>query len=255
MDSNPTRHPVGRRASLRRTGRREGFCRPPCRARLRASGSIQPPATPGLPEAGSISLLQTSRRPRLERHARPHLRRGARPACHAARHAREREGRHRRERRLRRAREPSARRSRHTPGLQHACEPARLTISADDDLGRERLCRYGPRPPFSLSRLRVLRDGRVSYRAKKSSRRVSRCRMMTPVECIARLCALVPPPRYPLTRFHGVLAPRVKLRPRVVPKLPKSAGRVCASAPSRPPDQREAQGQTAERPPPPLPSP
>ena len=31
---------------------------------------------------------------------------------------------------------------------------------------------------------------------------------MTPVECLARLCALIPPPRYPLTRFHGVLAPR-----------------------------------------------
>jgi hypothetical protein len=41
---------------------------------------------------------------------------------------------------------------------------ASLTLAADDDLGRERLCRYGPRPPFSLSRLRVLRDGRISYR-------------------------------------------------------------------------------------------
>ena len=40
---------------------------------------------------------------------------------------------------------------------------ASLTIAADDDLGRERLCRYGLRPPFSLSRFRVLRDGRISY--------------------------------------------------------------------------------------------
>jgi len=31
----------------------------------------------------------------------------------------------------------------------------------------------------------------------------------------------VPPPRHPLTRFHGVLAPRAKLRPRVVPKTPR----------------------------------
>jgi hypothetical protein len=46
---------------------------------------------------------------------------------------------------------------------------------------------------------------------------------MTPVEYIARLCALVPPPRCPLARFHGVLAPRAKLRSRVVPKLPDSA--------------------------------
>jgi hypothetical protein len=70
-----------------------------------------------------------------------------------------------------------------------------------------------------------LRDGRISYRVKMSSRRVSRCRIMTPVECIARLCALVPPPRYPLTRFHRLLAPRAKRRPRVVPKLPESAAR------------------------------
>jgi hypothetical protein len=35
-----------------------------------------------------------------------------------------------------------------------------------------------------------------------------------------RLCALVPPPRNLLTRFHGVIAPRTTLRRRVVPKLP-----------------------------------
>jgi hypothetical protein len=126
---------------------------------------------------------------------------------------------------------------------------ASLTITADDDLGRERLCRYGLRPPFSLSRFRVLRDGRISYRVKKSARRTSRCRIMTPVECIARLCALVPPPRYPLTRFHGVLAPRAKLRPRIVPRLPDSVAPACQR-----PSPRAAQGEpritTRERPPP-----
>ena len=127
---------------------------------------------------------------------------------------------------------------------------ASLTITADDDLGRERLCRYGLRPPFSLSRFRVLRDGRISYRVKKSSRRVSRCRIMTPASFLARLCALVPPPRYPLTRFHGVLAPRAKLRPRIVPKLPGSATRACASAASPLPDPREPRSQAGERPPP-----
>jgi hypothetical protein len=88
---------------------------------------------------------------------------------------------------------------------------ASLTLRADDDRGRERLCRYGLRPPFALSRFRVLPDGRISYRVKKSTRRVSRCRVTTHVECISRVCALVPPPRYPLTRFHGALAPRAKL--------------------------------------------
>ena len=127
---------------------------------------------------------------------------------------------------------------------------ASLTIGADDDLGRERLCRYGLRPPFSLSRFRVLRDGRISYRVKKSSRRVSRCRIMTPVECIARLCALVPPPRYPLTRFHGVLAPRAKLRPRVVPKIPAGTASSCTSS-SRNRHTGEPRDRPGERPPPP----
>ena len=125
---------------------------------------------------------------------------------------------------------------------------ASLTIGADDDLGRERLCRYGLRPPFSLSRFRVLRDGRISYRVKKSARRTSRCRIMTPVECIARLCALVPPPRYPLTRFHGVLAPRAKLRPRIVPKLPSTATRPCVASPSTRKEPKDATGRTTDRP-------
>jgi hypothetical protein len=126
---------------------------------------------------------------------------------------------------------------------------ASLTLAAEDDLGRERLCRYGLRPPFSLSRLRVLRDGRISYRVKKSSRRVSRCRIMTPVECIARLCALVPPPRYPLTRFHGVLAPRAKLRPRIVPKLPESVASACVRSATRS-GHNEPRSAPGERPPP-----
>lgn len=124
---------------------------------------------------------------------------------------------------------------------------ASLTIAAEDDLGRERLCRYGLRPPLSLARFRLLRDGRISYRVKKSSRRTSRCRIMTPIECIARLCALVPPPRYPLTRFHGVLAPRAKLRPRIVPKLPGSAAQACTSPSSARRGRNEPRGGTGER--------
>ena len=34
---------------------------------------------------------------------------------------------------------------------------------------------------------------------------------------IARLCALVPPPYFHLTRFHGVFAPNATLRPQIVP--------------------------------------
>ena len=34
---------------------------------------------------------------------------------------------------------------------------------------------------------------------------------------IARLCALVQPPYFHLTRFHGVFAPNATLRPQIVP--------------------------------------
>ncbi|WP_437479089.1 transposase [Sorangium sp. So ce1014] len=36
--------------------------------------------------------------------------------------------------------------------------------------GRERLCRYGARPPFSLERLSLLPDGRVAYRLRRPRR-------------------------------------------------------------------------------------
>jgi hypothetical protein len=41
---------------------------------------------------------------------------------------------------------------------------AGVRIEAGDDLGRERMARYGARPPLSLERLRRLPGGRVGYR-------------------------------------------------------------------------------------------
>jgi hypothetical protein len=42
--------------------------------------------------------------------------------------------------------------------------------------------------------------------------------VMTPVEFMARLASLVPPPRIPLVRYFGVLAPHSPYRARVVPE-------------------------------------
>jgi len=41
-----------------------------------------------------------------------------------------------------------------------------------------------------------------------------------PVDFLAKLATLVPPPRMHLLRFHGVYAPSASLRPQVVPPLP-----------------------------------
>ena len=38
-----------------------------------------------------------------------------------------------------------------------------------------------------------------------------------------RLAARVPRPRWPRIRFHGVLAPNAKLRPKIIPDAPVSA--------------------------------
>lgn len=99
---------------------------------------------------------------------------------------------------------------------------ASVHLAAHDDLGRERLCRYLARPAFSLARFGVRRDGLVVYRVKNAGRGRVKQRVMTPVECLARLAAMVPPPRYPLLRLHGVLAPRHAWRALVVPRPPES---------------------------------
>jgi hypothetical protein len=96
---------------------------------------------------------------------------------------------------------------------------AGVRIAAGDDLGRERLCRYGARPPISLERLRRLPGGRIGYRLKYVERgRKGKHRVMTPMEFMARLAAIIAPPRYPLVRYGGVLAPRSIWRKLVVPR-------------------------------------
>jgi hypothetical protein len=94
---------------------------------------------------------------------------------------------------------------------------AGVRLTAHDREGRERLFRYGARPPFALERFSELADGRIAYRLKTPNRRGDTHRVMTPVECLARLCALVPPPWQPLVRFHGVFAPHHAWRSLVVP--------------------------------------
>jgi hypothetical protein len=66
---------------------------------------------------------------------------------------------------------------------------------------------------------------------------------MSGIECMARLAALVPPPRFPLWRYHGVLAPASPWRSRVVPHKPVTTNargaHASAAKPTKPPsDER-----------------
>jgi hypothetical protein len=107
-----------------------------------------------------------------------------------------------------------------------------VRLAADDDQGRERLVRYCTRPPFALDRIEVLRDGRIAY-SLKVPRKGRTHRVMTPMEFMARLAALIPPPKIPLVRYHGVFASRSSWRPLVTPKPPPGAKpKPCAALPA-----------------------
>ena len=85
----------------------------------------------------------------------------------------------------------------------------------------ERLCRYCGRPPVATGRLSLLPDGRLLYRLKHRWRDGTTHVIFEPLELIERLAALVPPPRFNVVRYHGVLAPSAAWRALVVPEPEK----------------------------------
>ena len=97
---------------------------------------------------------------------------------------------------------------------------AGVRVEADERDALERLCRYMARPAVAAGRVSVLPDGNVAYRVKSPRSGAATHRVMTPMEFMGRLAALVPPPRTPLVRYHGVLAPNSPWRVAVVPLPP-----------------------------------
>ena len=92
--------------------------------------------------------------------------------------------------------------------------------------------RYCTRPPFALDRIEVLRDGRIAYRLKVA-RKGRTHRVMAAMDFMARLAALIPRPKLPLVRYHGVFAPRSSWRSLVTPKPPPGAKpKPCPAAPA-----------------------
>jgi hypothetical protein len=113
---------------------------------------------------------------------------------------------------------------------------AGIGAEADQRGKLERLARYVSRPPVSVERLALTAQGQVRYRLKTPYRDGTTHIVLEPVDFMARLAALVPPPRVHLTRYHGVFAPHAALRAAVTP-----AGRGLGAG---------GRTTTAERPPP-----
>ena len=64
--------------------------------------------------------------------------------------------------------------------------------------GLERLLRYCARPAFALERLREIDAEHLVYESIKRGPGGSISLMLTPLELIERVAALIPPPRRPL---------------------------------------------------------
>jgi len=86
----------------------------------------------------------------------------------------------------------------------------------------KQLCRYITRPAIADERLKRNSAGDVVLRLMSPYRDGTTHIVMSPLEFMQRLAALVPRPRLNLIRFHGVLAPNAKLRPQIIPGRPAS---------------------------------
>ena len=77
--------------------------------------------------------------------------------------------------------------------------------------------RYITRPAIANERLKRNGAGDVVLQLKSAWRDGTTHIVMSPLEFMQRLAALVPRPRLHLIRFHGVLAPHAGLRAAIVP--------------------------------------
>jgi hypothetical protein len=94
---------------------------------------------------------------------------------------------------------------------------AATTVDGRDRKQLERLCRYMLRPPFAHDAVEALQGGRVRVHFKAPWRSGAAHADMSPDKFLARLCGLVPPPGFHMTRYFGVFANRHHLRARIIP--------------------------------------
>ncbi len=115
---------------------------------------------------------------------------------------------------------------------------ANVAVPARDRRRLERLCRYAARPPVATERLSRMEDGRLLYRLKHRWRDGTTHVVFEPPELLERLAALVPPPRFHLVPYHGILGPCASGRDQVVPGDPEAVPR--APGPVTPRSVRDA---------------
>ncbi len=93
---------------------------------------------------------------------------------------------------------------------------AKVSVDGEDRERVEKLCRYLARPPVAQDRLSIEPEGMVRYDFKAAWKDGTRAVRLHPLDFLARLAALVPPPRFHMVRYQGCFAARSKVRAEVV---------------------------------------
>ena len=92
-------------------------------------------------------------------------------------------------------------------------------------------CRYITRPAIANERLKRNRAGQLVLRLKSAYRDCTTHIVISPLQFVQHLAALVPRPRLHLIHFHGVLAPNAKLRAAIVPRADSTSDHAAQHAP------------------------
>jgi len=95
---------------------------------------------------------------------------------------------------------------------------ARVKISGHDREKLEKLIRYMARGPIATERLTESFPNQLLYKMKTQWRDGTTHVSFSHLDFIARLVALIPPPKMNMVRYHGVFAPNFKDRKLIVPK-------------------------------------
>ena len=98
---------------------------------------------------------------------------------------------------------------------------AAVRVEAHDRKRLEQLYRTITRPALSDERVQLNAAGEVELKLKTPWRDGTTHRVMSPLQFMQRVAALLPRPRLHLIRFHEVLAPNARLRSLVVPQGPE----------------------------------
>ena len=115
---------------------------------------------------------------------------------------------------------PAQKRARPRPPRCAAAEGfdlhANVTATPRERGSLERLTKYILRPPVPESRLRLREDGCVEMTLRRPARDGATIIVFRPRDFLARVCAILPPPRFNQVRYHGVYGPHAAWRDDVI---------------------------------------